>query len=179
MRQMSSPSASIYRPLGSVRICLLGTLLACSLISPLYSDSAPGDLHPDPKLSPQEVVEFQLAALRANDVPAADTGIERAFRFASPANKAATGPLERFTVLVHGSQYSSLINAVEGSVGKVVIRDSEARVLARIVSAGGSEVYYVFLLSKQTEGEYINCWMTDGVVPLKEPGENDDPGAAI
>jgi hypothetical protein len=179
VRQMSRPFASIDRPLGSMRICLLGVLLAYSLISPLYSDSAPGDLHPDPKLSPQEIVEFQLAALRANDVPAADAGIERTFRFASPANKAATGPLEHFTVMVHGSQYSSLINAMEGSVAKVVIRDSKAQVLARVVSAGGSEVYYVFLLSKQTEGEYINCWMTDGVLPLKEPGENEDPGAAI
>jgi hypothetical protein len=179
MRQMSSPSVSIDRPLASIRIRLLGMLLACSLISPLYSDSAPGDLHPDPKLSPQEVVEFQLAALRANDVPAADTGIERTFRFASPANKAATGPLEHFTVLVHGSQYSSLINAVEGSVAKVVIRDSKAQVLTRSVSAAGAEVYYVFLLSKQTEGEYVDCWMTDGVVPLKESEENNDPGAAI
>ena len=105
--------------------------------------------------------------------------IPTTFRFASPANKGATGPLEHFTVLVHGSQYSSLINAVEGSVAKVVIQDSKPQVLARIVSASGSEVYYVFLLSKQTEGEYINCWMTDGVVPLKEPGEYEDPGAAI
>jgi hypothetical protein len=153
--------------------------LACSLVSPVYSDSAPGDLHPDPKLSPQEVVEFQLAALRANDVPTANAGIERTFRFASPGNKAATGPLEHFTVIVHGSQYSSLINAVEGSVAKVVIQDTKAQVLARVVSAGGSKVYYVFLLSKQTEGDYINCWMTDGVLPVDEPGESDEPGTTI
>jgi hypothetical protein len=55
-----------------MKIWLPGMLLACSLISPLYSDSAPGDLHPDPKFSPQEVVEFQLTALRANDVPTAE-----------------------------------------------------------------------------------------------------------
>jgi Domain of unknown function (DUF4864) len=176
---MSKPSVSIDRPLGSMKSCLLGMLLTCSLTYPLYSDSAAGDLQPDPKLSPQEVVEFQLAALRTNDVPAADAGIERTFRFASPANKAAIGPLEHFTSIVHGSQYSPLINAVEGSVAKVVIKDSKAQVLARIVSAGGSEVYYVFLLSKQTEGDYINCWMTDGVAPVTQPGENDDPGTAI
>ena len=152
--------------------------LACFLISALYGDSAPADLHPDPKLSPQQVVEFQLTALRANDVPTADAGIERSFRFASPANKAATGPLEHFTLIVHGSQYSSLINAVEGSVTQVVTRDDKAQVLARILTAGGSEVYYVFILSKQAEGEYFNCWMTDGVVPLKEAGEVT-PGTAI
>ena len=157
---------------------LPGLLLVCSLISPLYSDSAPGDLHPDPKLSPQEVVEFQLAALRTNDVPTADAGIERTFRFASPANKSATGPLEHFTVMVHGSQYSALISAVEGSVTKAVVQDNKAQVLARVVSASGSEVYYVFLLSKQTEGDYANCWMTDGVVPLKE-AEGNESGTAI
>ena len=162
-----------------MKIWLPGMLLACCLISSLYGDSAPAVLHPDPKLSPKEVVEFQLAALRANDVPTADAGIERTFRFASPANKAATGPLEHFSVIVHGSQYSPLINAREGSVTKVAIQDTKAQVLARLVTAGGSEVYYVFLLSKQTEGDYINCWMTDGVLPLKEPGESEEPGTAI
>src|SRR5215469_8645834 len=178
MRQMSRPSVSIDRPLGSMKIWLPRMLLACCVISSLYGDSAPADLHPDPKLSPKEVVEFQLAALRANDIPTADAGIERTFRFASPANKVATGPLEHFTVMVHGSQYSSLINAVEGSVTKVVTQDNKAQVLARIVTAGGSEVYYVFILSKQAEGDYLNCWMTDGVVPLKEAGEAK-PGTAI
>jgi len=170
---------SIDRRLGSMKIWLPGMLLACSLISPLYSDSAPADLHPDPKFSPQEVVEFQLAALRANDVPTANAGIEKTFRFASPANKAATGPLEHFTVIVRGSQYSSLINALEGSVIKVAVQDTKAQVLARVVSAAGSEVYYIFFLSKQTEGDYINCWMTDGVAPVKQPGESDEPGTAI
>jgi hypothetical protein len=41
------------------------------------------------------------------------------------------------------------------------------------MSAGGSEVYYVFILSKQTEGDYINCWMTDGVLPVEETKKSD------
>jgi len=154
-------------------------VLTGGLVNSLYSDSAPADLHPDPKLSPLDVVEFQLASLRANDVPTADAGIARTFRFASPGNKAAVGPLDHFSGVVHGPQYSSLINAAESSVAKVVIQDNQARVLARVVSAGGSEVYYVFILSKQTEGDYINCWMTDGVVPLNESEESEKPGTAI
>jgi hypothetical protein len=47
------------------------------------------------------------------------------------------------------------------------------------MSAGGSEVYYVFILSKQTEGDYINCWMTDGVLPVEETKKSDEPGTAI
>lgn len=158
---------------------LLCLVLAYGLVHSLYSDPAQADLHPDPKLSPRDVVEFQLAALRANDVPTADAGIERAFRFASPANKAAIGPLEHFTGIVHGPQYSSLIDAAESSVIKVVIQDTKAHVLARVTSAGGSKVYYVFILSKQTEGDYINCWMTDGVLPVGETEKSDEPGTAI
>jgi len=61
----------------------------------------------------------------------------------------------------------------------VVIQDTKAHVLARVMSAGGSEVYYVFILSKQTEGDYINCWMTDGVLPVEETKKSDEPGTAI
>ncbi|MFZ0502415.1 MAG: DUF4864 domain-containing protein [Chthoniobacterales bacterium] len=158
---------------------LLSLVLAYGLAHSVYSESVPADLHPDPKLSPRDVVEFQLAALRANDVPTADAGIEKTFRFASPENKAAVGPLEYFTGIVHGPQYSSLINAPESSVLKVAIQDTKARVLVRVMSAGGSKVYYVFILSKQTKGDYINCWMTDGVLPLDETEKSDEPGTAI
>jgi hypothetical protein len=158
---------------------LLCLALAYGLVHSLYSDSAGADLHPDPKLSPLDVVEFQLAALRANDVPTADAGIERTFRFASPENKAAVGSLEHFTGIVHGPQYSSLINAAESSVIKVAIQDAKAHVLARVMSASGSEVFYVFILSKQTQGDYMNCWMTDGVLPVEETEKSDEPGTAI
>lgn len=176
---MSGPYFLVKTPVGPIKFWLLGLPLACALIQPLYSDSAPANLHPDPKLSPREVVEFQLAALRANDVPTTDAGIEKAFRFASPGNKAAVGPLDHFTGIVHGPQYSPLINAAESSITKVVIQDTKAQVLARVLSAGGSELYYVFMLSKQTDGDYINCWMTDGVAPLKESDESNESGTAI
>jgi hypothetical protein len=153
--------------------------LASALVCRLYGDSAPADLHPDPKLSPREVVEFQLAALRANDIPAADAGIERTFRFASPGNKAAIGPLDHFSNVVHGAQYSALMNAKEGAVTKVIIQENKAQILTRVVTAGGTEVYYAFILSKQTEGDYLNCWMTDGVVPMQESEESEKPGTAI
>ena len=44
---------------------------------------------PSPKLAPLDVVQSQLAALQAGDV-------QRCFAFASPNNKRATGPWQRF-----------------------------------------------------------------------------------
>jgi hypothetical protein len=38
-----------------------------------------------------------------------------------------------------------------------------------IVGRDGSQVTYLFLLSKQSDGPYANCWMTDGVIRQKEP----------
>ena len=48
---------------------------------------------PSPSLSPLAVVTAQLDALSAGDVAAS-------FSFASPSNKAATGPWQRFEMMV-------------------------------------------------------------------------------
>ncbi|MDH3252939.1 MAG: DUF4864 domain-containing protein, partial [Ignavibacteria bacterium] len=70
---------------------------------------------PDPSLSPQEVVKIQLHALKNNDE--ADNGIRIAFRFASPGNQAATGPLDRFIALLKGPSYGEMLNYVSGELG--------------------------------------------------------------
>ncbi|MSV29914.1 MAG: hypothetical protein EXQ52_14390 [Bryobacterales bacterium] len=57
---------------------------------------------PGPALTPAEVVRTQITALRNNDKPRKDAGIATAFRFASPGNRAATGPLDRFILMVKG-----------------------------------------------------------------------------
>ena len=60
---------------------------------------------PHPALSPRDVVRIQIEALRKNDTPYENRGIEVTFNFASPANKRMTGPLERFKVMVHNPIY--------------------------------------------------------------------------
>jgi hypothetical protein len=136
------------------------------------------ELSPKPELSPQQVVEYQLRVLQHNDQPTPDAGIEKAFRFASPANQRNTGPITHFIEIVHGPGYQALLNAREAVVMRVQLGEDEAKVLTRVLSAGGSEVYYVFLLSKQAEGEHVGCWMTDGVIAL-EQADDDQPKVAI
>jgi hypothetical protein len=67
-------------------------------------------IQPSPNLSPVEVVRIQVEALEKNDVPHPNRGIEIAFRFASPENKRATGPLERFIQMVSSPAYRPLLN---------------------------------------------------------------------
>ena len=75
------------------------TALLVVLAAPVGATHLP-QTEPDPSLSPQDVVSIQIEALRNNDIPYADRGIEVTFNFTSPANKRVTGPLERFKEIV-------------------------------------------------------------------------------
>lgn len=126
------------------------------------------EVMPSPALSPQQVVKFQLDSLRQNDEPAPNTGIERSFRFASPSNKEVTGPLEHFAELVRSPAYAPLLYSLGADLTQAEVSDDQARIFVRVTSASGSVLSYVFLLSRQKEGEYRDCWMTDGVIRMQD-----------
>jgi len=121
---------------------------------------------PNPNLSPEQVITIVLEALQRNDEQAPDSGITTAFRFASPGNRAATGPLDRFIQLVRSPAYKPLLNHKSASRGSVRISDNVARQRITLVAADGEKVVYLFTLSKQIDDPYKNCWMTDGVERL-------------
>jgi Domain of unknown function (DUF4864) len=137
------------------------------------------DLVPRPELSPTEVVLYQVAALQQNDEPKSDAGIERAFRFASPSNKQVTGPLEHFVQIVKSPAYFPLLNSRSSAIVGSELKDDQAKIAVKIVTADGRPLTYVFILSKQNEGEFHDCWMTDGVAPLKEAEDGADQGVTI
>jgi len=137
------------------------------------------DLTPQPDLSPEQVVQYQVAALQRSDDPKSDAGIERAFRFASPNNKEATGPLENFARIVKSPAYSPLLNNRSSSIVGCEVKGDQAKVGVKIVAADGREWTYIFILSKQNQGDFINCWMTDGVVPLKKAEDGSDQRVTI
>jgi hypothetical protein len=137
------------------------------------------DLTPRPDLTPEDVVQYQIAALQQNDDPKSDAGIERAFRFASPNNKQATGPLEHFIQIVKGPAYAPLLNNRSSAIVGSEKNDDQAKIVVKIVAVDGRQVTYVFILSKQSEGDFHDCWMTDGVAPLKEAEDDADQGVTI
>jgi Domain of unknown function (DUF4864) len=164
---MTKASASIVRRARRIPLLAVIYLLTCGRTGA----HTVNDLSPKPELTPQQVVEYQLLALQRNDQPTPDTGIEKAFRFASPANKKSTGPISHFISMVHGAGYAPLLNAKESAVIRAQVEDDQAKILTRVVSAGGSEMFYLFLLSRQSEGENTNCWLTDGVIGLQPEGD--------
>ena len=146
------------------------------IFSPIVAGFAQvSELNPEPKLSPEEVVQYQVRALQHNDDPHPDAGIERAFRFASPSNKSQTGPLEHFISIVKSAAYLPMVNSLASSVvGSQVVGD-HAKVVIRITPEKGPDLSYLFVLTRQHDGELDNCWMTDSVLPIEQnEGPSDE-----
>ena len=135
-------------------------LLACASGAPASPDPVPS-----PDLAPEAVVKIVVGALQQNDEPADDAGLATAFRFASPGNQAATGPLARFTAMIRGG-YSDMLDFERATYGRMVFQGDEAAQRVTLVQANGRRSTYVFALSKQVGGECDGCWMTDAVVPV-------------
>ncbi len=129
------------------------------------------DLVPDPKYSPAEVVQIQMSALKDHNAPYQGAGIEITYRFASPANKVQTGPLERFKTLFDNPAYAPMLNYSKLEVGPTQNYDTSANVPIIITGHNGRKAAYIFRLNKQTQKPYVDCWMTSSVIRVAM----DDP----
>jgi len=125
------------------------------------------DVRPSAVLTPDQVVQIQLEALRLND--SLNRGIEVAFRFASPDNKQQTGPLPRFISMIQQRPYSLMLAYENVSYEPVEIVDNYARQRVTLIGSG-LIVAYEFYLSRQTRGECRGCWLTDAVIAKPPSG---------
>ena len=137
------------------------------------------ELNPEPKLSPEEVVQYQVRALQHNDDQHPDAGIERTFRFASPSNKSQTGPLEHFVSIVKSAAYLPMVNNLASRVVGSRMEGDRAKIVIRITPEKGPDLSYLFVLTKQHDDEFDNCWMTDSVLPIPEDESPSDDTIAI
>ncbi len=157
-----------------MRLIALATF-ALLLAAPVFADApstkpaAGANAKPSPDLSPADVVKVVLDALKHNDRPMIDQGIKVAFRFASPDNKRATGPIDRFLDLVKNPQYRPLIDHKSFEAGEMKIDGTTAMQPVKVRAADGTTATYLFQLSKQPDGAFKGCWMTDGVIRLDPP----------
>jgi hypothetical protein len=128
------------------------------------------ELQPGPDLGPEDVVRIQVEALKRNDEE--DNGIEITFRFASPSNKQATGPLFRFAELVRKPAYRPLLNHKLAEYGPINIDGDTAEQRVTIIEENGEATVFLFALSRQTEGPCKDCWMTDSVTVVPTRSQN-------
>ncbi len=127
----------------------------------IYQKSDP---KPSPELLPEDVVKIQLNALKHND--GKNHGIAIVYRFASPENRLYTGPLENFTKMLYNPLYAPMLNYDTEELGTMKKDEQRAEQRVVLIDKHGKAHTYLFLLSKQQEGDYRGCWMTDGVINL-------------
>lgn len=132
-----------------------------SLSGGLFASRAPAAVSAaDQELTPAGVVTEQMRALAAwQSDPNAEL---RVFSFASPGNRAVTGPLERFEGLIESEPYMPLVENQGYAIGRAVEKGDAATVLVTLVDRSGAIVAYRFYLRRQ-EGEPGRRWMTDAV----------------
>ena len=120
-------------------------------------------LTPTPSLTPIDVVRIQVDALRQNSP--SDEGIILTYQFASPRNKRVTGPLQRFVDMVRSAPYDRLINHQSVRYGPTAITADKAYQPVIVTDGAGQEAGYIWALSRQVNGVFKDCWMTDAVYP--------------
>ncbi|MEL6271840.1 MAG: DUF4864 domain-containing protein [Chloroflexota bacterium] len=130
----------------------------------MYSSLWENTPHPSPSLSAEDVVRLQLDALQNNDLSKNNTGIRIAFRFASPANRKATGPVDRFISLVKNPLYGPLIGFEQATLENIRFVGNMAQQRVVVHRRNGDRATFIFTLSRQRDGAEKDCWMTDGVL---------------
>lgn len=118
---------------------------------------------PNPSLSPADVVRIQLQAMQHNDQPAPDAGIATAYGFASPGNHGETGSLSHFRDVIH-AEYQPMIDSRKIILGATRVEDGHALQPVNVIASDGLAYSYLFILSRQHDAPYRNCWMTDSVL---------------
>ncbi len=126
---------------------------------------------PTSSQSPEDVVQLQLTALGLNQELGDNAGIEIAFRFASPSNRVATGPIEKFIGILQNPVYKPMLEYEAVEFGESRTRGEEVGVMVKLTMENGDNAGYIFVLSRQA-GDPCECWMTDRVMRI--PLESDD-----
>jgi len=130
----------------------------------LFTNISNADLiKPSSNFEPSEVLTIQLNSLKNNNNPYKDAGIEQAWEFAHPFNKASTGPLERFKQMIYSDNYKILISHENSKT--IILEEAPNKFVYKvyILSKDKKKYYYIWQIEKVKEGKFKNCWMTTGV----------------
>lgn len=120
-------------------------------------------------LTPGDVVKTVVNALRNCNSPSPNAGVFVAYRFASPANHASTGPYGRFLRAVKSGAFAPMLRVYPSELDSIEINGKAEQIL-RVHLNRDHDVAFKFTLSRQRDGPYRDCWMVDSVQRLL-PGQ--------
>lgn len=156
-------------------VCVVGFAVAIKLAMAMsdLNDNRPIETvrpslpQPSPVRLPNDVIQLQMEALRNNSTVYPDAGIEVAYLFTSPEGKARFQSLDEFAELYHGPVYNDLLGHKATWFGPVEVVNGMAHVPVMIRTASEEEAGYIFVLSRQADGEMKDCWLTDRVIRIQ------------
>jgi hypothetical protein len=122
---------------------------------------------PDPRLAPESVVTIVLDAFARVEQHLPTSGIDIAYAFTAPANRAVIGSVERFSDVVRDGSYRPLLGHRRAVRSEMSVDGNRATQRVVVTTVDGAQVAYTFRLARQVDGEYKGCWMTERVT--REP----------
>ena len=135
------------------------------LIILLLAKSAHAELlKPSPNLEPQEVISIQLNALKDNNNPYKNSGIEQTWEFAHPSNRKFTGPLSKFKNMMYSPSYIIMIEHLKHNIILVSEQENVSYFFIELTDKMGNEYGFQWTVEKVSiKGKFKECWMTSGV----------------
>ena len=127
----------------------------------LISISKAEILKPNSNIKPYEVVKIQLLGLQKNNEVFEDNGIEQTWNFAHPNNKKATGPLDKFKLMIKSNNYQMLINHISHTITQ--IRGGDNWVQFEVIILDKNKIYHKFnwqVEKYKEDGPLKDCWLT-------------------
>ena len=121
-------------------------------------------LKPSINLQPQEVISIQLNALRDNDNPYENAGIEQTWEFAHPSNRTFTGPLSNFIKMMYSPSYVIMLYHLEHNIILVNNQPNVPYFFVELTDKEGNIFGFQWTVEKViVNSEFKDCWMTTGV----------------
>ena len=121
-------------------------------------------LKPNNEFKPFDVVKIQLSALKHNNKPYKNAGIEQTWEFAHPSNQSITGPLPKFIKLLNDEGYNVLLNHIEHKILEVY--KSEEKFIYEVTILDKDKIFFKYNWQVEkfaNEGLLNNCWLTTSV----------------
>ena len=135
-------------------------------------------VRPDPSIAAGEVVAIQMMGLKHNDLDEPDFGIRQTWAFAHPQNRAITGPLPRFALMLKAPAYRMLLNHRAHAITPATDAAGQTETGAEwrrfdvLVETETSEImHFSWVVQKVRDGRFRDCWMTVGVSPPRPAGQ--------
>ena len=120
-------------------------------------------VYPSPDITPAEVVAIQLNGLQYNDAKGGDAGIRQTWEFAHPRNRAVTGPLSRFAMMLKGPNFGMMLNHISHTITLTNAGNERQNFNVLLEVANGDVMALAWIVEKVAEGKFKGCWMTVAV----------------